>query len=62
VVTECNLQRIIRDIALCINFVMLEVIVPVKFSGTEGFPARRDRRYEICLSFHDLQKPEIENA
>jgi hypothetical protein len=41
---------------------MLEVIVPVKFSGTEGFPARRDRRYEICLSFHDLQKPEIENA
>ena len=24
----------------------LKVKVPVKFSGTEGFPARRDRRYE----------------
>ena len=34
VVIEYNLQKIIRDIALCINFMMLEVNVPVKFSGT----------------------------
>jgi hypothetical protein len=31
---ECNLQKLIRDIALCIDFIILEVNVPVKFSGT----------------------------
>ncbi len=24
---------------------MSQIVVPVKFSGTEGFPARRDGRY-----------------
>ena len=45
VVTEYNLQKNIRDIALCINFGILESNVPVNFSGTEGFLARSDRRY-----------------
>ena len=26
------------------DFKMLEVKVPISFSGTQGFPARRDRR------------------
>lgn len=30
---------------VCIDFKMLEVKVPIIFSGTQGFPARRDRRY-----------------
>jgi hypothetical protein len=32
------------------DFKILEVKVPVIFSGTEGFPAHRDRRYKVlCL-------------
>jgi hypothetical protein len=34
VATEYNLQKIIRDIAVCIDYMMLEVNVPAKFSGT----------------------------
>jgi len=34
VATEYNLQKNIRDIAVCIDFIMLEVNVPVNFSGT----------------------------
>ena len=30
---------------VCTDFKMLEVKVPISFSGTQGFPARRDRRY-----------------
>lgn len=30
---------------MCIEFLILEVNVPVKFSGTGGFPLRRDGRY-----------------
>jgi len=44
VATEYNLQKIIREMALCIDLVILKVKVPVKISGTEGFPARRDGR------------------
>jgi len=49
VTTEYNLQKIIRDIALCVNFEILEFNVPVIFSGTEGFSARRDARYSTLL-------------
>jgi hypothetical protein len=31
---DCKLQKIIRDIAMYIDFMMLKVKVPVKFSGT----------------------------
>jgi hypothetical protein len=34
VARECKLQKIIRDIAVCMDFIMLEVNVPVRFSGT----------------------------
>jgi len=30
---------------MCIDFKMLKVKVPINFSGTQGFPACRDRRY-----------------
>jgi hypothetical protein len=30
-----------------VGFMMLKVKVPVSFSGTEGFPARRDARYSV---------------
>ena len=30
---------------MCIDFEMLKVKVPTIFSVTQGFPARRDRRY-----------------
>lgn len=33
---------------VCTDFRMLEVKVPISFSGRQGFPARRDRRYVIC--------------
>jgi hypothetical protein len=32
-------------IGVLIFFIILEVNVPVKFSGTGGFPLRRDGRY-----------------
>jgi hypothetical protein len=32
-----------------VGFIMLKVKVPVMFSGTKGFPARRDARY---IMFH----------
>jgi len=42
---EYNLQKIIKHIALCTDFTILEVKVSIIFSGTWGFPARRDGRY-----------------
>ena len=54
VATEHNLQKIIRDIVLCINFKILEFNVHVIFSGTEGFPARRDGRYNKNYSYSNL--------
>jgi hypothetical protein len=44
VATGYNLQKIIRDIAVCIDFTMFKVNIPVKFSATWGFPLRRDGR------------------
>jgi hypothetical protein len=43
-VTEYNLLKIIKDIEVCIDFKILKVKVPINFSGTQGFPARRDGR------------------
>jgi hypothetical protein len=50
VAIEHNFQDILRDIGLCIDFEIPEVKVPVIFSGTQGFPVRRDGRY-ITLAF-----------
>jgi len=33
---------------VCVDFKILEINVPVIFSGTRGFPARRDGHYRIC--------------
>jgi hypothetical protein len=41
---EYNLQKIIRDIEVCIDFKILKVKVPIVFFGTQGFSARRDGR------------------
>ena len=43
--TEYNSQKIIGIITLFIVLIIFKVNVPVTFSGTEGFPARRDGRY-----------------
>ena len=43
---EYNLQKIIRDIALGINFKALEVNVPIIFSGMQGFPLRRSNPHD----------------
>jgi hypothetical protein len=32
---------------VCMDFKMLKVKVPIIFSGTQGFPARRDGRYSL---------------
>jgi len=42
---ECFLQKIWIEIAMCGFFDLFKVNVPVRFSGTQGFPARRDGRY-----------------
>ena len=42
---EYQLQKIIKDIVLYINFEILEFNVPDIFSGIEGFPPRTDGRY-----------------
>jgi hypothetical protein len=44
VAIEGNFQDILRDIKMFIDFKILKVKVPIIFSGTHGFPARRDRR------------------
>jgi hypothetical protein len=31
---------------MCTDFKMFKVKVPINFSGTQGFPARRDGRYK----------------
>jgi len=35
---------------MCIDLEMLKIKVPIKFSGTQGFPLRRDRRYYTIFS------------
>jgi hypothetical protein len=45
VAIEHNLYKNIGDIYVCTDFEMLKVKVPDIFFGTEGFSARRDRRY-----------------
>jgi len=47
---EYNLQEITRDIKVCTDLKMLKVKVPIIFSGTQGFPLRRDGRYESSFS------------
>lgn len=32
---------------MCMNFKILKVEVFINFSGTQGFPLRRDGRYKI---------------
>jgi hypothetical protein len=44
VAIEGNFQDILRDIKMFIDFKILKVKVPIIFSSTHGFPARRDRR------------------
>ena len=51
VAIESNLKENIRDIKVCTYFTILKVKVPIIFSGTEGFPARRDGRYSMILLF-----------
>ncbi len=41
---EGNFQDILRDIKMFIDSEILKVKVTIIFSGTYGFPARRDRR------------------
>jgi hypothetical protein len=50
VATEYNLGKIIGDIKVCIYFKIFKVKVPINFSGTQGFPARRDKRYVLYMS------------
>jgi hypothetical protein len=45
VATEYNLSENIEEIKVCAGFKMLKVKVLIIFSGTQGFPARRDGRY-----------------
>jgi len=44
VAIEYNLQENIGGNKVCIDFKMLEVKVPIIFSGTQGFPLCRDGR------------------
>lgn len=67
VAIEYKSQHIIRSIEVCIDFKIFKVKVPIIFSGTQGFPARRDRRYHITeilyildlsrTKFHRLELP-----
>jgi hypothetical protein len=43
---------------VCTNFKILKVKVPIIFSGTQGFPARRDRRY-IDKNFLNLRGKDL---
>jgi hypothetical protein len=35
---------------VCIDFKILKVKVPIIFFGTQGFSARRDKRYTVLIS------------
>ncbi len=42
---QYNMSKIIGDVMVCTDFKMLEVKVPISFSGTQGFPARKVFRH-----------------
>lgn len=56
--SQDNLQLIIRDIAWCMDLIILKVNVPAKFSGTKGFPLHRDGRYMNSTNFSTLALPD----
>jgi len=45
VAIEGNFQDILRDIKMFMDFKIPKVKVPIIFSRTHAFPARRDGRY-----------------
>ena len=47
VAREYDLCKNLGDVDMCRAFDMSKVEVPVKFSGTQGFPSRRDARYAL---------------
>ena len=51
---EHNLQENIGDIAVCTDFEILELKVPIIFSGTWGFPLGMD----VTVVFHFLSQDE----
>jgi hypothetical protein len=50
VAREYDLYKSLGDIDMCKDFDMFKVKVPVISSGMEGFPLRRDGRYETFFN------------
>jgi len=51
-----NFQDISRDIKMFIDFKILKVKVPIIFSGTHGFLARRDVSYKNAKHYRGGSK------